>query len=249
VTLVTAGDLVSFALRASSVNGVGQTPMAEDSNDGLVMLNTLLAEWQYNRWLVFDLVEATAAGSGAAGYTVGAAGAFVLSFAGERPDRIDAAFARLVASSTDTPLYPFQSREGYDRVASKTATGAPEAYFYDATSGSTGTIYFSPAPTASYSMRIKAKASLGQFADLTSPLNVLPRQYTAALIWNLAEVLRPLYGMPPDPTISAKAQASLLAIGGSQAQMIQAQQPTPSRRSGTFAHIAPPQQPQQARQQ
>ena len=55
----TTGDLITFALRAAGINGVGQTPLAEDSNTGLQLLANLIAEWQRKRWLVYTL-EGTA---------------------------------------------------------------------------------------------------------------------------------------------------------------------------------------------
>jgi len=242
VAINTAGDLVTFALRASGVSGVGQTPRAEDSQDGLDMLNMLLAEWQLNRWLVFDLVEAVAPGSAVAAYTVGATGAFVLSQAGQRPDRIDSATARLISTGADTALYPFMAREGYDRVATKALPGPPEAYFYDATAGATGTVYFYPVPDATWSLRIKAKASLGQFSALTDPIT-LPLQYKTAMLWNLAQSLRPIYGLADEPSVSAKAAASLMAIGGAGAQMAQAQMPMQSHRAGNYSHVVSAQPP------
>jgi len=67
MALKTAGDLIAFALRAGGIVGVGQTPAAEDSNDGLTMLNMLLSEWQVNRWLVPDCPMAARARSGSTG--------------------------------------------------------------------------------------------------------------------------------------------------------------------------------------
>jgi len=158
MALKTAGDLIAFALRAGGIVGVGQTPAAEDSNDGLTMLNMLLSEWQVNRWLVPDLTEAFVVATGAASYTVGAAGAFVLSYGGARPERIDGAFARLISTGADTALFPFISKQGYDRVAAKTAVGPPESYFYDAQQGASGVVYFTPVPPATWELHVQGVA-------------------------------------------------------------------------------------------
>ncbi len=245
MALKTAGDLIAFALRAGGIVGVGQTPAAEDSNDGLTMLNMLLSEWQVNRWLVPDLTEAFVVATGAASYTVGAAGAFVLSYGGARPERIDGAFARLISTGADTALFPFISKQGYDRVAAKTAVGPPESYFYDAQQGASGVVYFTPVPPATWELHVQAKASLGQFAGLTAPLSTLPPAYIPALMWNLAANIRPIYGKPDDPSVSARAGALLLAIANGGAQQAQAQQPAPSQRAGVFSRVVPP-QPAQA---
>jgi hypothetical protein len=44
-----ANDLIKLALRSSGVNGVGQTPLAEDVNDGLTLLNDMIGQWQLQR--------------------------------------------------------------------------------------------------------------------------------------------------------------------------------------------------------
>lgn len=245
MALATAGDLIAFALRAATVTGVGQTPTAEDASDALVVLNALLAEWQINRWLVYDLVDVAATATGAASYQVGAGLTYDFSWpTGQRPDRIDAAFARLISTGIDTPLYPFMAREGYNRIAAKAAVGLPESYFYD--SGATvGTLYFYPVPSSIYSLHAQAKASLGQYSGLTAALAV-PQQYINALIWNLAAALRPLYGLPDEPSTSQRAAMALQSIGGSGAQMAQGTQIKPSRRAGIFSHVVAGGQGQQS---
>lgn len=94
--LSTAGDLVNFCFRASGVNGVGQTPSADDMTDALTMLSSLIAQWQRKRWLVWDLAETILLSSGAASYTVGPTGNFPIA----RPDRLESAFARLIPSAS-----------------------------------------------------------------------------------------------------------------------------------------------------
>ena len=236
MALATAGDLIAFALRCASVNGVGQSPTAADASDGLIVLNSLLAEWQVNRWLIYDLIDMAATATGAASYQVGAGLTYDFAWpTGQRPDRIDAAFARLISSGADTPLYPFMAREGFNRVAAKATTGLPESFFYDA-GATVGTVYFYPVPTTLYSLHLQAKASLGQYSGLTSAL-ALPQQYITALIWNLAAALRPLYGLPDDPSTSQRASMALQSIGGSGAQMAQGTGVQPSRRAGIFSHV------------
>jgi len=96
VNLVTTGDLITFCLRLSNVNGVGQTPNAQDSNDGLTLLQTLMAQWQRRRWLVWDLADTSIVSTGAISYSIGAGGNFDIP----RPDKIESAFARLLPSTS-----------------------------------------------------------------------------------------------------------------------------------------------------
>ncbi|HEX3574569.1 MAG TPA: hypothetical protein VHU42_08225 [Rhodopila sp.] len=101
--IATAGDLVTFALRTAGVNGVGQTPLAEDAQTGLQLLANVAAEWQRRRWLVWSLTETALVSTGAQTYTVGTGGDFPIP----RPDRIDSAFARQSQGgfpATPTPM-------------------------------------------------------------------------------------------------------------------------------------------------
>ena len=238
MALNTAQDLIDFALRVSSVTGQGQSPSASDEADGLLLLNMLLSEWQLNRWLTWTLTGVALVSTGVENYTVGQGGDFNISYQTQRPERIDNVMAR--TAGADVTLYPFISREGFNRVASKGLGGDPESYYYDA-AFPLGVLHLYPVPDPTWTLTLMVKSNLGQFA-LGDALNALPRQYTTALLWNLAERMRPLYGMQPRPDITQMAAQSLIAIGGSQAQMIQAQQPVPSNRAGVFSHVVAPQQ-------
>lgn len=241
MALTTPAAIIDLALRAAGVTGVGQTALAQDTTDAFDLLNLMLSEWQINRWLVWTLTELALTSTAAASYTVGAAGNFVTPE--PRPDKIDAAFVRVISSGADTILYPFQSREGFDRVVSKSAAGTPQFFFYDPGLGALGTIFFSPVPAVTYSLRLNFKTSLSQFA-LTTDTITLPRPYINAMVWNLALNLRPVFQMPPDPQIDARAQRSLFMIVNSIAQVPQAVQPQPSPRAGVFSSMVPGAPPQ-----
>lgn len=240
MALSTAGDVINSALRASGVLGVGQTALTTDVSDALDLMNMLLTEWQINRWLVYDLIDVSFTSTGATSYTVGPGGNFVTS--APRPDKIDAAFARLTATGKDIILYPFMSREGYDRIIEKSAAGTPAFFFYDPGLGTTGTIYLSPVPAATYSLRLSVKSSLGQLAS-TATVIALPQPYIVALLWNLAAALRPYFQMDEDPQVSARAQSTLMMMVNSIAQVPQVVQPRPSDRAGIYSSM-PPQQRQ-----
>ncbi len=237
MALITAGDVINSALRASGVVGVGQTALPVDISDALDLMNTLLSEWQINRWLVYPLVDVIKTSTAAVSYTVGPGGDFV--FSDQRPDKLDAAFARLIATGEDTPLFPFMSREGYDRFPDKSAVGTPLTFFYDPVLGTTGTIYFAPVPNSTWSLHLNAKASLGQLAATTTTI-ALPRPYVVALLWNLAAALRPYFQMPEDPQVTARAQSSLLMMVNSIAQVPQVVAPITTSRAGIFSSMPPP---------
>ncbi len=238
MALTTAGDIINLALRSSGVLGVGQTALPQDITDCLDVLNMILSEWQVNRWLVSNLVDLAVTSTGAASYTVGPSATFNTGTGSQRPDKIDAAFVRLVSSGADTVCYPFMSREGYDRVGSKLATGTAISYFYDPGITGTGSIYFAPVPVATdWSLHINYKSNMGQFAATTDTVT-LPLPYTPAMVWTLAAELRPIFQMPPDEAVNARATRALQTLVNSIAQVPQNVQPMPSQRAGIYSSLA-----------
>ena len=98
--LDTTGDLITFVLRASGINGVGQTPLAEDSNTGLDFLRMLMAQWQRKRWLIWNEQELSVVANGNQFYTIGPGQDFDTA----RPDRIHAAWCRMQPFAGPNPV-------------------------------------------------------------------------------------------------------------------------------------------------
>src|SRR3954468_12994606 len=207
MALTTAGDLISFALRTAGINGVGQTPMAEDANDGLVLLTAMLAQWQRQRWLVPALVDTAFVSTGAVSYTVAPTGNFAIA----RPDKLDAAYVRLLSSaplSVDYPLTIIEAREDWSLITVKTLPSFPVAVFYDS-AWPTGVLHVWPVPIASiYEIHIVTKTTLPSYTGLTDPIN-LPPEYTDALIYSLAVRLCMNYGMDPRPSLVGAMRVAL----------------------------------------
>jgi hypothetical protein len=220
----TAGDLITFALRTAGINGIGQTPTAEDSNTGLQLLSNIMAEWQRKRWLVWDLVETVLVSTGAQTYTLGPSGDFPMA----RPDRIDAAFVRLLnpagGNQTDYPLTVIEAREDYNRIALKTMNSWPDAVFYES-AWPVGVAHFWPVPFAGqYEMHIFTKAPLPVYTGLATPLN-LPPEYMSAITYNLAAELSMNYGEDPRPAVIGKLRAALNTIRQANSQVPRLQMP------------------------
>lgn len=105
MTATTAFDLIKLALKVAGPLAVGQTPSAEDANDALALLNSMLASWQQKRLLVYHMLDVGTPATGARFYTIGPGG----DFDAVRPDRIDGAYARQNGSLTKATL---ESLEG-----------------------------------------------------------------------------------------------------------------------------------------
>lgn len=216
--MTTPLDIITLSLKQSGVIGVGQTPLAEDTNDAFTLLNFMLNQWQSKRWLVYHLIDVSFVSTGAKFYTVGPGQQFNCT----RPDRIEAAFFRQtipsVPNQIDYPLQQISSRENYNDIALKNLTSFPSYYFYDS-AFPIGFLYPWPLPQANlYEIHISIKETLAAFTSLTQAI-ILPEEYYAALLYNLAVRLRPMYQLPPDPTTIALAKDALAVLRGSNAQI------------------------------
>ncbi len=205
---MTPADLITLALKQAGATGVGQAPLPEDLNDAFTMLNMMIGQWNRKRWLIYHLVDVSLVSTGAQSYSIGINANFNVA----RPDRIEAAFVRLLSvaapNQVDYPLAVLQSREDYSRITLKGIQGWPSAVFYDPTYP-LGTLYFwRVPPAATFEMHLILKETLAAFSGLNQVIN-LPNEYQEAIFYNLAMRLRGSYQMPPDPTVMALARASL----------------------------------------
>ena len=86
--MTTARDFITLALKEAGVIGVGQTPLAEDINDGFTLLNRMLSQWQKKRWLVPNLYEVINIGNSEKSNLIGPGKYYNTA----RPDKIQAAY-------------------------------------------------------------------------------------------------------------------------------------------------------------
>jgi hypothetical protein len=208
--MATANDLIKLALKQVGVIAVGETAAAEDVNDALTLLNSMLGQWSRKRWLTYHLQETAVVGTGALSYTVGIGGAFNIT----QPDRLEDAFVRLLnttgTNQVDYPLTILESRQDYDQIALKSLQSLPQFVFYDA-NYPMGNLYVWPLPTSLYEVHILTKAPLNGFTALSQVINIAP-EYMEALYYNLACRLRAQYRLPPDDSLVGLARAALATI-------------------------------------
>lgn len=230
---VTPLDIITQALKKSGVLGVGQTPLAEDTNDAFNDLNDMIAQWARKRWLMWHLLDVPLVSTGAMSYTVGIGG----NFNTPRPDRLEAAFFRQIQNgqpnNIDYPLTLIESREEYNNIALKSLSTFPTSIFYDA-AYPLGVVYPWPVPQATiYEIHLTLKDTLSQFTTLTQPIN-MPDEFRAALKFNLAIRLRQAYTLPEDPVLIALAKDSLAVIRGANAQIPTLVMPSDLIRGGLY---------------
>jgi hypothetical protein len=231
--MVTPLDIVTQSLKKAGVLGVGQTPLAEDTNDAFCDLNDMIAQWARKRWLMWHLLDVALVSTGAMSYTVGVGG----DFNTPRPDRLEAAFFRQIVPSQpnqiDYPLELIESREAYNNIALKSLSTFPTSIFYDA-DYPTGTIYPWPVPQATiYEIHLTLKDTLAQFTTLNQVIN-MPPEFVAAMKFNLAIRLRQSYQLPVDIALVGLAKDSLAVIRGANTQIPTLNMPSDLIRGGLY---------------
>lgn len=182
--------------------------MAEDSTDGLIILQATIAEWQRKRWLVPNLIDTVLLSTGADSYTIGTGGDFSVP----RPDHIVSGFFRMTASGgTDIPLGVIPTREEYNHIPLKGLHAFPAGVFYDA-AWPLGVLHFWPIPASGiYEIHLTLKAALPAYVGLTDPIN-LPPEYISALIYTLACKFAINWGQDPRPATVAAMAAAIQVI-------------------------------------
>jgi len=222
------GDLITFSLRASGINGIGQTPSAEDANTGLELLAMLVAQWQRKRWLVPSLTDMAITSTGAQSYTIGPV----------RPTKLHAAYARLLPAGlnpVDIGLGIVTSREDYSGIALKSLSTFPAVAYLD-TAWPTGRVFVWPIPPADqFELHFVFPEALPAWTQLTDPIN-LPPEYIEALMWSLCVRLQMSYGLPARPDHVAAMRQALNTIRMANTQISELAVPHPGgRHSGGIA--------------
>ena len=176
--MTTARDFITLALKEAGVIGVGQTPLAEDINDGFTLLNRMLSQWQKKRWLVPNLYEVINIGNSEKSNLIGPGKYYNTA----RPDKIQAAYFVQVGGGFDTgfndgfstgavsgdvsfPLKQIWSYEDYALLALKDLNSWPQYFFYDG-AFPYGNVYIWPIPTSQYEIHLIVKGPIGFTAQL-----------------------------------------------------------------------------------
>ena len=167
--MTTTRDIITLAMKEAGVLGLGQTLLAEDANDGLKLLNRMLAQWQKRRWLVPSLYEIVALGNGNVSNLIGP-GKYYNAL---RPDKIQAAYFKQVVSGQPSanqvsyPLSPIWSYEDYSMISLKALPAWPSRFFYDA-AYPYGNVYIWPVPDNTYEIHLICKSPIGFNIELLS---------------------------------------------------------------------------------
>lgn len=226
----TPSDLLTLSLKMANVLGVGQVASAEDMNDLFNLMNMMLAQWQRRRYMVYQLITASKQATGAISYTVGPGGDFDIA----RPAKLEFAYFRQNANTPLPVSYPLEilrAREDYDRISIKDLNAFPRYAYYDA-GYPLANLFVWPIPNNQYEIDITVMQQLQQFTTINDQI-ALPPEYSAAIMWNTALEAFAMYGLPINPVVQGKAEASMRIIEEANAQIPLLQMPTALRGQNT----------------
>ena len=226
-------DLVNEALLIAGVGADGQTPSTNQVNQGFRFLNGMISTWKSDRWLAWAEVDVSVLATGAETYTIGIA----QQFNTPRPDKIMAAYARLLPVTNgqplDRPLKVIKSHETYSQIALKELAAYPSYVFYDSLFP-VGNIYVYPVPPAGqFEIHLILKTQIEPFTNPHQVITgLIPDNYIEMMKWNLAARMVPAFQLPDNPGVVSLALETLNAIRAGNLQIPNSKYPRGYPRGG-----------------
>lgn len=235
--------LLTDALVTGGIVGLDESVEPEVINKAFRIANRMIAQWQHERYMVYQLVDYGFTSTGAQSYSVGAGQNFNIN---PRPDRLEYAFLRQPSGNGlpgpnagtqpfDWPLDVIDAYEDYAAIRLKTLGTFSTAVFYDP-GFPVATLRPWPVPAASiYELHILCKQTLAQFPSLQSPM-VFPPEYAAALEWCMARRFRVAFQMPSDPDLNTLAAQGKNIIRKANTQIPTLRMPSELIQNGDMAY-------------
>ena len=204
---VTAQNIINKSLRLLGVLASGETTTADEAQDSLYSLNSIIDSFSANPQYYFcTQAEQFFLQSNQNTYTIGNDPNVSPSanFITARPIRIVGAFVRI--NNVDTPL-GLMTEQYWTNIASKTTLGTPAKLLYRPNIPY-GQVIVYPTPNNQIQLFIKAERMIDKYATLVST-QYLPPGYQRLLELSLAMELAPEYGSQVKPEILANLRADL----------------------------------------
>lgn len=205
----TARDLVKAAMRKIGVIAVGENPSAEELQDGLSALNSLLSSLSNENLLIYETPrESFQLVGGKQTYTMGPSGDFVTS----RPTSI----SNILLKDQSGAEYPVRllSLDEFESISLKSTQSTIPAYAYTETTYPNVSISLWPVPSEERTLIIDSSKPLPLYQTGNATVS-LPPGYEQMLIYRLAIDLAPEYGKPVSAEVArsaAEAVANLKRI-------------------------------------
>lgn len=233
------------ALITDAATTAGVVGLDEDATEGLMfnklmrIANRMLAQWQHERYMVYQLVDYGVKSTGANYYAVGRGQPFNID---PRPDRLEYAFLRQPSGGGnagsqpfDWPLDVIDAYEDYASIRLKTLGTFTASVFYDPGYPVARLLPW-PIPQSSiYELHIVVKQTLQRFVNAAQSIT-FPPEYEAALEWCLARRFKEAFQMPASPSLNELAAQGKRTIRKANAQVPTLRMPRELDRPGDFAY-------------
>lgn len=200
-------ELLTMSLKDIGAYNIGQPLEAEEVQDAIKILNTMVDMWNIGLAIYASTRESFTLTIGQSSYTWGIATP-AANFNSARPVRLTHAFIRDTGNN-DFPV-EIISEPQWDDLSEKTDTGQPFCLFYNPTYP-LATVNLFYVPDLAYTLYTDSEKDLGEFTSLTATIS-LPPEYLPALRWNLAAELCPSYKKPVPAKVEQMAERSLAVI-------------------------------------
>ncbi len=237
------GVMLADALVTAGVAGIDESIEPAILNKAMRIANRMIAQWQHERYIVFQLVDYGVTSTGANYYSVGRGQPFNID---PRPDRVEFAFLRQLSGNGspppnagtqpfDWPLEVIDAYENYAAIRLKSLGTFSACIFYDP-GFPIGRVLPWPIPQSGiYELHILVKQTLQRFVNVDQSI-LFPPEYEAALEWCLARRYREAFQMPPSPTLNDLAAQGKNIIRKANAQIPTLRMPRELSRPGDVAY-------------
>jgi len=226
---MTAQELLTSSLRLIGASAQGETPPADEMQEPLSALNTMVDSWSSGSLTVPVLTtESFVLVAGTSQYTIGSGATWDTV----RPLEIKNAYIR--SSGLDYSVKVL-TRERFNSIVQKSIQGRPEFIWYD-NQHPIGTVNLYFTPNGADTIFIDTWKPLLAIANLTTEIT-LPEGYDEALKYNLAIRLAPEYGVTVSPDVREVARKSLRTIKSFNLPVVESSLGIPTSDSNGYSNV------------
>lgn len=191
---IVVSDLIKSSMRLIGAIATGETPTAEEANDGLLVLNDMLENWSTENLSVWGSSNQTfSLVAGQSVYTIGPTGNWVT----DRPQDIDDAYISF--SGVDFPIKVI-SQEQYNEINLKTMQQPIVERLLYVNEFPLGVATVWPVPTQALPITLTMRRLLGFPVTLTDTLTG-PPGFVKAIRYSLAVEFAPEFGVEVSPAV------------------------------------------------
>lgn len=203
----TSADLIKSAAIKLGAIATGEALTADEADDSLKVLNSMLDYWAIDKTMVYQIVQNSYTWPAAtSSRTIGATGNFVAT----RPVKIEEG-TYFLKDNISYPVAIVKDRISFDYVSSKTSQATyPEIIYYEPAFPN-ATLHVYPVPSASITLNLNSWQTLQSFAALTTELS-LPPGYQWCIEHNLSVALEAVFTVPVPANVAAEAARSKAMI-------------------------------------